>query len=165
MLLQGAIHGKLLACFEGYMNLSGDTIIAPGECLSSWFISAHICLQFTNNNDKTQEIIILVQRQEARLHCTQDGHPPDGLTASSYHLFDHSRTLKGHVELLNRPVHHHLINPLMLFNHILDLLKGISHNSTRLQWIPHQLKIGLDVMIQSRTHCLSYLQLALGCNN
>ena len=44
------------------------------------------CSQHTNNKTKQQDIIVLVQRNKHRLHCTQDGLPQDGLTASSYRL-------------------------------------------------------------------------------
>ena len=81
------------------------------------------CSQFTNNEDKTQEIIVLVQRQEARLHCTQDGHPSRWFTASSTCLFNNPRTLKGHVKFLNCPIRHHLVDHSVLLNHVLDLSK------------------------------------------
>ena len=35
-----------------------------------------------------------------------------------------------------------------------------------LRWVPpHQMEIGLDVMIQSRTHYLGHFQLDLGCDS
>ena len=89
--------------------------------------------QFTNNKDKTQEIIILVQRQEATLHCTQDRHHNRWFTASLTHLSGNPRTLKGHVEFLNCPICNHLINPSMLIHHILDLTGSYQfHNIMKL---------------------------------
>ena len=78
-----------------------------------------------NNQDKTQDIIVLVQDNKHRLHCTQDGLPQDGLTASSYRLLNH-RIIKGHIELLDSPLHHQLVDKLMLGNHILDLSRDQS---------------------------------------
>ena len=101
-----------------------------------------------------------------RLHCTQDGLPQDGLTASSYHLVtDHWTLSKGHVVLLDPSLCHQLVDQPMLLNHILDL-KGFSqfHNTMK-PGGSYQVKIGLDVTIQSRTHYLCHLQLSLGCDS
>ena len=114
--------------------------------------------------DKTQDIIILVQDNGHRLHCTQDGLPQDGLTASYYHLLDH-RAIEGHVELFDSPLSHQLIDPAMLLDHILDLTGFYQfHNDMKLGG-SYQMKIGLDITIQSRTHYLHHLQLSLGCNS
>ena len=67
--------------------------------------------------------------KDTRLHCTQDRNPTDSLQPQQTRLFNNPRTLKGHVELLNSPIHNHLINPPMLLYHILDLLRGISCDS------------------------------------
>ena len=40
----------------------------------------------TNNKTKTQDVMVLAQRNKHRLHCTQDRFPQDDLTASSYCL-------------------------------------------------------------------------------
>ena len=74
----------------------------------------------TNNEDKTQDIIVLVQDNKHRLHCIQDGLPQDSFTASSYRLLDR-RTLEGHVVLLDPSFCHQIVDQLMLVNHILDL--------------------------------------------
>ena len=86
----------------------------------TFFLLFHM-LMTHEQQDKTQDIIVLVQNNKHRLQCTQDGFPQDGLTASSYHLIPDHRTIKGHVELLNPPLSHQLINPSMLLHHILDL--------------------------------------------
>ena len=51
----------------------------------TFFLSFHM-LTIHEQQDKTQENIVLVQRNKHRLHCTQDGLPQDGLTASSDRL-------------------------------------------------------------------------------
>ena len=51
----------------------------------TFFLSFHK-LTTHEHQDKTQDIIVLVQRNKHRLHCTQDGLPQDGLAASSYRL-------------------------------------------------------------------------------
>ena len=79
----------------------------------------------THEQDKTQDIIVLVQDNKHRLHCTQDRLPQDDLTASSYRLLDH-RTIEGHVELLDSPLSHQLVDLSMLCNHILDLSRDQS---------------------------------------
>ena len=71
-----------------------DTVIAVYFCtyfspflsnFKTFFLSFHT-LTTPEQQDKTQENIVLVQRNKHRLHCTQDGLPQDGLTASSYRL-------------------------------------------------------------------------------
>ena len=53
----------------------------------------------------------------------------------------------------------------MLLNHILDLTGFYQfHNIIELGG-SYQMKIGLNIMIQSRTHCLRHLQLSLGCDS
>ena len=155
----------------------------PGivNCLSSRSISArifHLFIQLQNllyffshahdtrTQDKIQENIVLVQRNKHRLHCTQDGLPQDGLTASSYRLILNHRTLgKGHVILLNPPLCNQLVDQAMLLNHALDLTGYSQFHDTMKPGGSYQMKIGLDITIQSRTHCLSYFQLGLGCDS
>ena len=51
----------------------------------TFFLLFHM-LMTHEQQDKTPENIVLVQGNKHRLHCTQDGLPQDGLTASSYRL-------------------------------------------------------------------------------
>ena len=104
--------------------------------MSSWSISARIFHHFyptfkpsffyfthsqlKNNQDKTQDIIVLAQDNKHRLHRTQDRRYQDGLTASFYRLLDYW-TIEGHVKLLDSPLSHQLVDPSMLLHHILDL--------------------------------------------
>ena len=104
-------------------------------------------------------------RNKPRLHCTQDGLPQDGLTASFYRLVMNHRTIKGHVELLDSPLSHQFIDPTMLLDHVLDLTGFYQFHETMKPGGSYQMKIGLDVTIQSRTHYLRYLQLSLGCDS
>ena len=87
------------------------------------------------------------------------------LTASFYRLILDHQTIEGHVELLDPPLCHQLVDQAMLLNHILDLT-GYSqfHDTMKLKG-SYQMKIGLDVTIQSRTHYLRHLQLSLGCDS
>ena len=118
------------------------------------------------HQDKTPENIVLVQRNKHRLHCTQDGLPQDGLTASSYCLILDHRTLdKGHVVLLNPPLCNQLVDQAMLLNHALDLTGYSQFHDTMKPGGSYQVKIGLNITIQSRTHYLSYFQLGLGCDS
>ena len=119
----------------------GDRTREEGsESLSSWSISAHIFHHFyptlnlpsfvSHAHDlritKTRHKIVLVQDNKYRLHCTQDGLPQDGLTASSYRLIPDHRTLKGHVVLVDSPLCHQLVDQPMLSDHILDLSRDQS---------------------------------------
>ena len=52
---------------------------------TTFFFSFHT-LMTHEQQDKTQDTIVLVQRNKHRLHCTQDRLLQDGLTASSYRL-------------------------------------------------------------------------------
>ena len=121
-------------------------------------------LTINEQQDKTQDIIVLVQDNKHRLYCTQDGLHQDSLTASSYRLLDHW-TIEGHVELLDSPFYHQIIDQSMLINHILDLTGFYQfHNIMKLGG-SYQIKIGPNIMIQSRTHYLRHFQLSPGCDN
>ena len=115
--------------------------------------------------DKTQEIIVLVQDNKHRLHCTQDGLPQDGLTASSYRLVPNHRTLKGHVVLLDPPLCHQLVDQPVLVNHIMDLTGFCQFHDIMKLGGSYQIKIGQNITIQSRTHYLNHLQLSLDCDS
>ena len=90
----------------------------------TFFLSFHM-LTIHEQQDKTQDTIVLVQDNKHRLHCTQDESPQDGLTASSYRLLDH-QTIEGHVVLLDSPLFHQRVDQSMLVDHILDLTRILS---------------------------------------
>ena len=162
-------------------NIQPIPIPAPVENLSSRSISACIfhyfyptlqpsffhftSSRFMNNKTRHKTSSYWYKDNKHRLHCTQDGLPQDGLTASSYHLVTNHRTIKGHVELLDSSLCHQLIDQPMLRNHILDLTGFYQLCDNMKPGGSYQMKIGLDIMIQSRTHYLCHLQLSLGCDS
>ena len=121
-------------------------------------------LTIHEQQDKTQDTIVLVQDNKHRLHCTQDESPQDGLTASSYRLLDH-QTIEGHVVLLDSPLFHQRVDQSMLVDHILDLTGFYQfHNIMKLGG-SYQIKVGSDITIQLRTHYLRHFQLGPGCDS
>ena len=71
-----------VACHRGLFPHVFFTFLSN---FKTFFLSFHT-LTNHEHQDKTQENIVLVQRNKHRLPCTQDGLPQDDLTASSYRL-------------------------------------------------------------------------------
>ena len=112
------------------VHLQSRTSIPHIRSLLLWSISVNIFHHFIQLQtfslfiSHTHNSQITKTRSKTTLYTRWKPHRWS--TASTTHLFNNPRTFKGHVEFLNHPIHHHLVDPSMLFDHILNLLREIS---------------------------------------
>ena len=98
------------------------------------FLSFHMLATHKQQRQDTRNHHIVTVKIQSQDYCTQDRHHIRWTTASTCNLFYNPWILKSHVKLLQSPICHQLINPLLFVNNVLD-----------------QLEIQQDVMIQLRT--------------